>query len=205
MTKTFSNSTKAAIASSIEANPAFRAVLATLIESIPTALAESAVDVEAEVIEVALARLRESLDKVDTRKIAEAVLANDRLRGKIKVQIDDLGLGVSQRLKADLIEAMTTEVNLTRNLLTARREKKRAEMADHASKLSLDKQQKEMAWMKLQLAWMQFSKLTIALPTIAVSLLIGFAAAANYFPAIACEKGDLICGVRVRSGLYSTK
>jgi hypothetical protein len=202
MTKTFSNSTKAAIASSIEANPAFRAVLATLIESIPTALAESAVDVEAEVIEVALARLRESLDKVDTRKIAEAVLANDRLRGKIKVQIDDLGLGVSQRLKADLIEAMTTEVNLTRNLLTARREKKRAEMADHASKLSLDKQQKEMAWMKLQLAWMQFSKLTIALPTIAVSLLIGFAAAANYFPAIACEKGDLICSVRVRSGLY---
>jgi hypothetical protein len=205
MTKTFSNSTKAAIASSIEANPAFRAVLATLIESIPTALAESAVDVEAEVIEVALARLRESLDKVDTRKIAEAVLANDRLRGKIKVQIDDLGLGVSQRLKADLIEAMTTEVNLTRNLLTARREKKRAEMADHASRLSLDRQQKEMAWMKLQLAWMQFSKLTIALPTIAVSLFIGFAAAANYFPAIACEKGDLICAVRVRSGLYSAK
>jgi hypothetical protein len=197
-----SPSTKQAILDSIEKHPAFLAVIDDLLREMPERLADSVVDIEVEVIAITLAKLRERLDTLDTEKIVQAVLGNERLRGKIKIQIDDLGLGISERLKTDLIAAMTTEVNLTRNLLTARREKKRAEMADHASKLSLDKQQKEMAWMKLQLAWMQFSKLTIALPTIAVSLLIGFAAAANYFPAIACEKGDLICSVRVRSGLY---
>ena len=120
-TNTLSPAAIDAIASAIGARPDFQAVVNELVKSLPTAIAESAVDVKEEVTAITLAKLRESLDKMDTRKIAVAVLANERLRGKIKVQIDDLGLGVSERLKADIKEVLTTETNLTRNLLTAHR------------------------------------------------------------------------------------
>jgi anti-sigma28 factor (negative regulator of flagellin synthesis) len=189
---------KETIIEQIQADPEFQRIIDGFLDVVPERLAN-------ELIDFALARLRDNLDKIDTRKIAKAVIANEQLRGKIKVEIDDLGLGISARLQADIKEALSTESNLVRNLLTARREKKRAEMADLASKLSVDKQKREMASLKFQLAWMRFSKLTVALPTIAISFLLGVVAATNYFPAIGCEKGDPVCKVRVRDGLHWRK
>jgi hypothetical protein len=205
MATNLSPSTKEAILESIEKHPAFLAVLDDFLENIPERLADSVVDVETECIEIALIKLRERLDKIDTSKIAEAVLANDRLRGKIKVKIDNLGLGISQRLQADLKEFMTTEINLTRNLLTARREKKRAERANLAAELSDRKQEREKAWLKVQLAWMKITRASVATPLVMIGALVGAIAFANYVPAIACHKGDAICQLRVRPGLFPAK
>jgi hypothetical protein len=199
---TLSPSTIDALASSIESSPHFKAVLDELIESLPAAIAESAVDVKEEVTAITLTKLRESLDKMDTRKIAVAVIANERLRGKIKVQIDDLGLGVSERLKADIKEVLTTETNLTRNLLTARREQSRAKRAELKEQFDVLKQKRDTAKLKVDLAWMRFSKLTVAGPSIAVAFLSGAVAIANYFPAIQCDRGDVVCLVRIRPGVY---
>lgn len=201
-TNTLSPAAIDAIASAIGARPDFQAVVNELVKSLPTAIAESAVDVKEEVTAITLAKLRESLDKMDTRKIAVAVLANERLRGKIKVQIDDLGLGVSERLKADIKEVLTTETNLTRNLLTARREKSRAKRAELKEQFDALKQQRDTAKLKVDLAWMRFSKLTVIVPTISTAFVVGAVAMANYFPAIACEKGDIVCSLRVRPGRF---
>ncbi|NJM76253.1 MAG: hypothetical protein HC852_11250 [Acaryochloridaceae cyanobacterium RU_4_10] len=202
---TLSPSTVDALTSFIESSPSFKAILNELVESLPDTIAESAVEVKEEVASFALAKLRESLSNMDTRKIAEAVLANDRLRGKIKVEIDDLGLGVSQRLQADIKELMTTEINLTRNLLTARREKKRAQRAELASELSDRRQEWEKAWLKVQLAWMKVTRASVATPFVMIGALVGAIAFANYVPAIACHKGDAICHLRVRPGIFPAK
>lgn len=199
---TLSPSTIDALASSIESSPNFKAVLDELIKSLPSAIAESAVDVKEEVAEIALAKLRESLDKMDTRKIAVAVLANERLRGTIKVQIDDLGLGVSERLKADIKDLMLTETNLIRNLLTARREQSRAKRAELKEQYDALKQKRDTAKLKVDLAWMRFSKLAVAGPTVAIAFVMGAVAMANYLPAIACDKGDIVCSLRVRPGRF---
>ena len=202
MVANLSPSTKEAILESIKEHPAFLAAVNDLLEHIPEKLAESVVDIESDVTAITLAKLRESLDKMDTRKIAVAVLANERLRGKIKVQIDDLGLGVSERLKADIKEVLTTETNLTRNLLTARREKSRAKRAELKEQFDALKQQRDTAKLKVDLAWMRFSKLTVMVPTIATAFVVGAVAMANYLPAIACDKGDIVCSLRVRPGRF---
>ena len=202
MVANLSPSTKEAILESIKEHPAFLAAVNDLLEHIPEKLAESVVDIESDVTAITLAKLRESLDKMDTRKIAVAVLANERLRGKIKVQIDDLGLGVSERLKADIKEVLTTETNLTRNLLTARREKSRAKRAELKEQFDALKQQRDTAKLKVDLAWMRFSKLTVIVPTIATAFVVGAVAMANYLPAIACDKGDIVCSLRVRPGRF---
>jgi hypothetical protein len=196
---------KETIIEQIQNDPEFQRIIDGFLDVVPERLASGLFDIEVELIDFALARFRDNLDKIDTHKIAEAVIANEQLRGKVKVEIDDLGLGISARLQADIKEVLSTETNLIRNLLTARREKKRAEMADLTSRLSVYQQKRKMASLKFQLAWMRFSKLTVALPTIAIAFLLGVVATTNYFPAIGCEKGDPVCKVRVRDGLYWRK
>lgn len=193
---------KETIIEQIQNDPEFQKIIDDFLDAVPERIANGLFYVETELIDFALCQLRENLDKIDTRKIAEAVIANEQLRGKVKVEIDDLGLGISARLQADIKEVLTTEVNLVRNLLTARREKKRAEMADLAAKLTVVRQQREMARLKFQLALMRFSKLTVALPTIGIAFLAGVVAMANYLPAIACDKADMVCSVRVRPGRF---
>jgi hypothetical protein len=205
MVANLSPQAKDAILESLKNHPAFLAAIHELQEHLPETLAEGVVDIESEIKALALAKLRENLDKMDTSKIVAAVLANEQLRGKIMVQVEDLGLGFSERLKADLKEAMITETNLIRNLLTARREQARARRAELKQQYDELKQKRDTAKLKVDLAWMRFSKPTVMVPTIATAFVVGAIAMANYFPAIACEKGDAVCSVRLRPGLYYSR
>ena len=202
-TKTLSPTTVNALTASITSRPDFQAILDELVKAIPETIAESAIDIREEVAAAALFELREKLKNVDTSKIIAAVLANEKLRGKIMVQVDDLGIGFSERLKADLKEAMINETNLIRNLLTARREQARAKRAELQHQYDELKRKRDTAKLQFDLAKMRFYKPSVAGPTFITAFILGAIAVANYFPAIACDKkADIVCSIRFRPGTY---
>ena len=172
-TKTLSPATVDALTASITSRPDFQAILDELVEAIPETIAESAVDIRDEVAAAALSELREKLKNLDTAKIIAAVLANEKLRGKIMVQVEDLGIGFSERLKADLKEAMINETNLIRNLLTARRERDRARRAELQQQYDELKRKRDTAKLQLDLAKMRFYKPSVAGPTFVIAFLLG--------------------------------
>jgi hypothetical protein len=47
--------------------------------------------------------------------------------------------------------------------------------------------------------------LSVATPLVMLGALVGAIAFANYVPAIACYKGDAICHLRVRPGVFPAK
>ena len=194
---------KDAIVESFRYHPALLAAVHELQQQLPETIAKGVVDIEEEIKALALAKLRENLDKMDTSKIVAAVLANDKLRGKIMVQVEDLGIGFTERLKADLKEAIINETNLIRNLLTARRERARARRAELKEQYDELKRKRDTAKLQLDLAKMRFYRPSVAGPTFAVAFLLGAIAMANYLPAIACDKkADVICSLRLRPGTY---
>ena len=194
---------KDAIVESFRYHPALLAAVHELQQQLPETIAKGVVDIEEEIKALALAKLRENLDKMDTSKIVAAVLANDKLRGKIMVQVEDLGIGFTERLKADLKEAIINETNLIRNLLTARRERARARRAELKEQYDELKRKRDTAKLQLDLAKMRFYKPSVAGPTFVAAFLLGAIAMANYLPAIACDKkADVVCSVRLRPGTY---
>jgi hypothetical protein len=203
MVTNLSSHAKDAILESLKNHPAFLAAIHELQKHLPETMAEGIVDIESEIKALALAKLRENLDKMDTSKIVAAVLANEKLRGKIMVEVEDLGIGFSERLKADLREAIIHQTNLIRNLLTARREQARARRAELKQQHDELKQKRDTAKLQLDLAKMRFYKSSVAGPTFVTAFILGAIAMANYFPAIACDKkADVVCSIRFRPGTY---
>jgi hypothetical protein len=186
----------------LSTSPAIIAAVDEIVANLPDAIASTSVDVEDSVLQVVLARLREQLDKMDIDRIIASILKHDRLTGRIRVELDTIWLIWEDRFKATFREAIANETNLVRNFHEAKLAQRRAETTSLTEEIATRKNELNKAKIKFELAWLNFARLGVAIPSLALAAIVGAVVAINYLPAIRCHKGDPICKVRIRDGLY---
>ena len=84
------------------------------------------------VLDVVMDELKASIESIDSVALANALLSNKVLQGKLAVPLNDIASGFSERLKADIKEQMHNEINTIHNLLAARKAKDKARQAGNA-------------------------------------------------------------------------
>jgi hypothetical protein len=188
---------------------ALEKILDELIPLFPESIAQSAVAAQSEVMAVARQRLKEKLDEVDPQKlgqaVAQAILKNGRPGALLKLELEQDCLLTKTLIMDAVREQISSETALIRNLLEAGNAQRRAQKRTAQIEMDEMNAKRRHAWMKVQLEWMKVTQLSVATPLVMLGALVGAIAFANYVPAIACYKGDAICHLRVRPGVFPAK
>ena len=190
-------SVRTTVAETLHDNPNMIALLEELQASLPKELAHQAAHFEEWVVDAAMAELQTSIEKIDSVALANALLSNKVLQGKLAVPLNNMAAGFSERLKADIKEQMHNEINTIHNLLAARKAKDKADKLEMQRKRDEMKFERDIALAKAELTWLKISSLPVAGPALTVALIIGVLIGINYPINIQCYKGDQVCGFRM--------
>ncbi|MGB8699104.1 MAG: hypothetical protein WCD18_06785 [Thermosynechococcaceae cyanobacterium] len=178
-------------------NPNMIALVEELRTSLPKELAVQAAKFEDWVLDAAMDELKSAVETIDSVALANALLSNKALQGKLAVPLNDIAMGFSERLKADIKEQIHAETQSIHNLLAARKVKDKADRLAMAKKRDELKFERDIAIAKGELLWLRITALPVAGPALAVCVLIGVLIGINYPLNVQCYKGDLICGFRM--------
>jgi hypothetical protein len=190
------------IAKFILNDPGFTRLLEHLRESLPEEILTQAATFQDWLLEKVVIELQATIEGLDIKGLAKAVLSNDSLKGKVALHINDLGFGLNAQIKQAITDQIHSEIALIQNLLSARRAKERADLLAVVKERDKLKQQREIARAKGQLVWYRLSALKILIPTLLFVLSLGFFGGLNYPGKIGCQRDDPICNVRVRPVIW---
>jgi hypothetical protein len=190
---------RAVIAEYLRADPAFNRLVEHLRQRLPEQILAHAATYEAWVLEGVVAELRTTIEQIDTKALARALLSNQALQGKVAVSIHDLGLGLTAQIQQAIHEQIQQETAQIQNLLLARRAKEKADAKAAMKERDRLKLLRERERAKGQLLWYRLSALQIAIPILLGTLCLGAVMGLNYPVSVGCERGDLVCSLRVRS------
>jgi hypothetical protein len=185
------------IRSVLSRDPRFIQILNELRSRAPKTLIQQAEVFEEWVLDAVMDELKSSIETIDSVALANALLSNKVLQGKLAVPLNDIASGFSERLKADIKEQMHNEINTIHNLLTARKAKDKADKLEMQKKRDEMKFERDIAIAKGELIWFKISSLPVAGPALTIALIIGVLIGLNYPINIQCYKGDQICGFRL--------
>lgn len=190
-------SVRTTVAETLHDNPHMNALLEELHTSLPQELAHQAAKFEDWVVDAAMAELQTSIEKIDSVALANALLSNKVLQGKLAVPLNDIAMGFSERLKADIKEQIHNETQSIHNLLAARKAKDKADRLEMTKKMDELKFERNIAQAKGELLWLRITALPVAVPALIVAVIIGVLIGINYPINIQCYKGDQICDFRM--------
>jgi hypothetical protein len=199
----------ASLEDELRKNAEFLAFVDTMRDSFVESLAEETDALEREAIDAALKILRERIEQIDPQEVGQAValavLKNGRPGALLKLELEQDCLLTKTLIMDAVREQISSETALIRNLLEAGNAQRRAQKRIAQIEMDEMNAKRRHAWMKVQLEWMKVTQLSVATPLVMLGALVGAIAFANYVPAIACHKGDAICQLRVRPGLFPAK
>jgi hypothetical protein len=155
-------------------DPIISHLAAEIRRTIPDRIVESAVAFDSQVNQAIIDVLAQSLNQIDVQAIAKQVLSNESLKGRVAIQINDLGLGLEERIKSAITTQLRQEHEQIRNLLAARRAKTRAEKRKSIGRRDELRAQREIAIAKGELLWLQWTKPVVALPVLLLAVLLGW-------------------------------
>ena len=185
------------IREALSQDPQFFRIVEELRNRLPKSIIQQAEVFEEWVLDVVMDELKASIESIDSVALANALLSNKVLQGKLAVPLNDIASGFSERLKADIKEQMHNEINTIHNLLAARKAKDKADKLEMQRKRDEMKFERDIAIAKAELTWFKISSLPVAGPALTVALIIGVLIGLNYPINIQCYKGDQICGFRL--------
>ena len=185
------------IRAALSQDPRFIQLLNELRGRAPKSLIQQAEVFEEWVLDAVMDELKTSIEQIDSVALANALLSNKVLQGKLAVPLNNMVAGFSERLKADIKEQMHNEINTIHNLLAARKAKDKADKLEMQKKRDEMKFERDIAIAKAELTWFKISSLPVAGPALTVALIIGVLIGLNYPINIQCYKGDQICGFRL--------
>ncbi len=191
-----------ALRHSLEEDEGFQAVLEEIKRSLPLRLIQLAGEVDQTVFDLAIEELTAAAANLDTHAIAEAVLNDQVLRGRIAIKIQEVGFGLSERMKADLDAAIQRKTDALRNLRAAQVAMNKVQTSKEIRKAASIKAQRTLAKAQGELLWLRISPLAIAIPAAIGLVGAGIFLGLNLPAAIAChQETAFICEPRLRDGV----
>lgn len=190
-------SVRTTVAETLHDNPNMIALLEELRTTLPQELTEQAAKFEEWVLDAAMDELKTSIEQIDAVALANALLSNKVLQGKLAVPLNGIANEFIERFKAVFKEQIQNETQQIHNLLAARKAKDRADNLKLMKKRDDLKLERDVAIAKGELLWLRLSALHVAVPSLIVAVIVGLLIGINYPMDVKCSVGDPICGLRI--------
>jgi hypothetical protein len=196
--KAISPGTSTAIMRSLlSQDPRFAEILSELQNQLPKSMIQQAEVFEEWVLDAVMDELKTSIEQIDAVALANALLSNKVLQGKLAVPLNGIANEFIERFKAVFKEQIHNETTQIHNLLAARKAKDKADNLKLMKKRDDLKLERDVAIAKGELLWLRISALHVAVPSLVVAVIVGLLIGINYPMDVKCVVNDPICGLRI--------
>ncbi len=185
------------IRSLLSQDPRLAEILSELRKQLPKSMIQQAEVFEEWVLDAVMDELKTSIEKIDAVALANALLSNKVLQGKLAVPLNGIANEFIERFKAVFKEQIQNETQQIHNLLAARKAKDKADNLKLMKKRDDLKLERDVAIAKGELLWLRISALHVAVPSLVVAVIVGLLIGINYPMDVKCVVGDPICGLRI--------